>query len=392
MTAAATPVQTYRPPPPSATFRGAGSANGSRVLLLHLCLRGITAASRRVLEKLALAYFQSSVLPVLHAVVAGLRIRSRPGAREADDPRTGDATPASPPRQAASPKKASWSYLRGTCALSLSRSYSCSPASVVGWRAETTSSSFVGISLALSDLCQDHRYGGGRIPLPAILDLMREHQSAFVPLGPHVERDVPKRLIQLANENIIFFDPFEDYVIVLEETRQKYVSRRQELLAEGVDPADLSVFGAALTQDMSPSRRLTNAAVQSYKEQFLLARRQKTARRRSRAPTREESLVSIADAVRPSGLEAESAPSEGSGCVRRGHSLVMDMADIVGCLWERVGRSARQGDKLRRGLGYSVLPEMSAIIHERDALEVENNRLRAILGSRVVDRVQLGSR
>lgn len=28
-----------------------------------------------------------------------------------------------------------------------------------------------GVSLALSELCQDCRYGGGRIPLSAILDL-----------------------------------------------------------------------------------------------------------------------------------------------------------------------------------------------------------------------------
>ena len=41
----------------------------------------------------------------------------------------------------------------------------------------------------------------------------------------------------------------------------RYVSRRQDLLAEGVDPADLNVFGAALTQDLSPSKRVTNAAV-----------------------------------------------------------------------------------------------------------------------------------
>lgn len=80
------------------------------------------------------------------------------------------------------------------------------------------------------------------------------------------------------------FDPFEEYVIVPEGTRQKwafslvssgyvsnldpisllvprYVSRRQELLTEGVNPADLSVYGAALTQDLSPSKRVTNADV-----------------------------------------------------------------------------------------------------------------------------------
>lgn len=72
-----------------------------------------------------------------------------------------------------------------------------------------------GVSLALSELCQDCRYGGGRIPLSAILDLstwssltstivraaqqrpVRQHQRSFVPLGPQVEKDVPKRLIQL---------------------------------------------------------------------------------------------------------------------------------------------------------------------------------------------------
>jgi hypothetical protein len=181
-----------------------------------------------------------------------------------------------------------------------------------------------GVSLALSELCQDGRFGGGRIPLSAILDLstppikfymvpwpmiffafctVRQHQSAFVPLGPHVEKDVPKRLVQLvrkvnplivflpkgtqANENVVFFDPFEEYVIVPEATRQKWVigffctffdthtifllfcvicysrydSRRQALLVEGVDPADLSVFGVALTRGLSPSKRVTKAAV-----------------------------------------------------------------------------------------------------------------------------------
>jgi hypothetical protein len=79
-----------------------------------------------------------------------------------------------------------------------------------------------GVSLALSELCQDCRYGGGRIPLSAILDLstchkfcymrhvgaqrcpVRQHQSAFVPLGPHVEKDVPKRLIQLVRAVPLF--------------------------------------------------------------------------------------------------------------------------------------------------------------------------------------------
>jgi hypothetical protein len=41
----------------------------------------------------------------------------------------------------------------------------------------------------------------------------------------------------------------------------RYAKRRQELLAEGVDPANLSVFGVALTQHLSSSKRVTNAAV-----------------------------------------------------------------------------------------------------------------------------------
>lgn len=32
-------------------------------------------------------------------------------------------------------------------------------------------------------------------------------------------------------------------------------------MTEGVNPADLSVYGVALTQDLSPSKRVTNADV-----------------------------------------------------------------------------------------------------------------------------------
>jgi hypothetical protein len=32
-------------------------------------------------------------------------------------------------------------------------------------------------------------------------------------------------------------------------------------MADGVNPADLNVYGAALTQDLSPSKRVTNADV-----------------------------------------------------------------------------------------------------------------------------------
>jgi hypothetical protein len=41
----------------------------------------------------------------------------------------------------------------------------------------------------------------------------------------------------------------------------RYASRRQELLENGVDPADLRMFGAALTHGISPSKKVTNTAV-----------------------------------------------------------------------------------------------------------------------------------
>jgi hypothetical protein len=41
----------------------------------------------------------------------------------------------------------------------------------------------------------------------------------------------------------------------------RYALRRRELLAKGVDPANLSVFGAAFTKGLSTSERVTNAGV-----------------------------------------------------------------------------------------------------------------------------------
>jgi hypothetical protein len=49
------------------------------------------------------------------------------------------------------------------------------------------------------------------------------------------------------------------FVVICKPSR--YVLRRQQLLAEGVDPADLSVFAAALTRGLSANKRVTNAAV-----------------------------------------------------------------------------------------------------------------------------------
>ena len=137
----------------------------------------------------------------------------------------------------------------------------------------------------------------------------------------------------------------------------RYDSRRQALLTEGVDPADLSVFGVALTQGLSPSKRVTDAVVavrflgwalvffladpdhaptQSYKAQFLLTRQQqkhpepqpqpnvKTNKTLGCSLTREESLLSIADAIRPPGLGPETDMAdepELPAVTRRGHSV-----------------------------------------------------------------------
>jgi hypothetical protein len=158
--------------------------------------------------------------------------------------------------------------------------------------------------------------------------------------------------------------------------QRRYVLRRQQLLAEGVDPADLNVFGAALTRDLSPSKRMTNAAVavrvprvpylifvflsspdtrargQSYKAQFLLAQQQRLHTQEKRKATsasagkpeirtsltREESLMSIADAICPPGLRPETVtvtelPGDHSHATatRRGHSVsrVVSPADGI---------------------------------------------------------------
>jgi len=309
------------------------------------------------IEKFLVDKFQTMVVQeVCHWVFARLQRLggqwlTRPTANDAPpDLVTGEQTS---PARTTSPRKTSWTYLRG-------------------------------VSLALSELCQDGNFGGDRIPLSAILDLMRQHQSAFVPLGPHVERDVPKRLVQLANEGVLFFDPFKKYVIVPEATRRKYALRRRELLAKGVDPANLSVFGAAFTRGLFTSERVTNAAVARYKGQFVCTQGQ-MGNRTGAAITRQESLASIADAICPARLMPEIEVSEGNNTrddaiVRRGHSIVTEVARIIGGRptdSNQEGITTAHRSELRRGP--SILPEMSAVVHERDALEAQNNRLRTIL-------------
>ncbi|KAH9074790.1 hypothetical protein EDB83DRAFT_2353348, partial [Lactarius deliciosus] len=180
----------------------------------------------------------------------------------------------------------------------------------------------------------------------------RQHQSAFAPLGPHAGRDVPKRLIQLANEGVVFFDPFKEYVTVPEATRQRYALRRRELLAKGVDPANLYVFGAAFTRGISTNERVTNAAVANYREQFLLAQG-RTGNRSGAALTRKESLISIADAICPARLMPEIEVPESSNAradavVRRGHSVRRPPDGGR----QAVGTS--RASELRRGLSVSL--------------------------------------
>ncbi|KAH9039346.1 hypothetical protein EDB85DRAFT_289013 [Lactarius pseudohatsudake] len=212
----------------SAQVDGAGPQNES---WFFLYLRSLIVVCWPALQKELVAQFQSFTVLMWRSVVAHLQgEQRRTGLTAGEAPRDLETGGQPSPARTASPRKVSWSYLRG-------------------------------VSLALSELCQDGNYGGDRIPLSAILDLMRQHQSAFAPLGPHAGRDVPKRLIQLANEGVVFFDPFKEYVTVPEATRQRYALRRRELLAKGVDPANLYVFGAAFTRGISTNERVTNAAV-----------------------------------------------------------------------------------------------------------------------------------
>ncbi|KAI9453394.1 hypothetical protein BJY52DRAFT_844219 [Lactarius psammicola] len=207
---------------------GAGPQSESRTLLY---LRGIGVFLWAALVKVLMSHGQSIVAGFWRSVLAQLLGEQGRTTLMANGATRDLVTRGQPsPARTTSSKKVSWSYLRG-------------------------------VSLALSELCQDNNYGGDRIPLSIILDLMKQHQSAFVPLGPYAGRDVPRRLIQLANEGVVFFDPFKEYVIVPEATRQRYALRRRELLARGVDPANLSVFGAAFTRGLSASERVTSATV-----------------------------------------------------------------------------------------------------------------------------------
>ena len=80
---------------------------------------------------------------------------------------------------------------------------------------------------------------------------------------------------------------------------------------------------------LTPSRS-HHVLVQGYKEQFLLTQQQRhqdQGRKRtsnSRAPTREESLMSIADAICPPGPRPEVDSPNALVAMRRGHSVSQD--------------------------------------------------------------------
>jgi hypothetical protein len=70
---------------------------------------------------------------------------------------------------------------------------------------------------------------------------------------------------------------------------------------------------------------------QTYKEQFLLTqqeqrqqRQQERMRKPQSPPTREESLMSIADAICPPGLKSEIESSDALATRLRGHSVSLD--------------------------------------------------------------------
>lgn len=130
--------------------------------MFFLFLNGFGVFCWTAMEKLLMAKIQSIVVYFFYWVLArlqrlGQQWRTRPTANEA--PRNLVTDEQASPAQTTSPRKASWSYLRGLCAVPAFR------------RAIVTNRACVGVSLALSELCQDGNYGGDRIPLPVILDL-----------------------------------------------------------------------------------------------------------------------------------------------------------------------------------------------------------------------------
>ena len=136
-TTAATPGATKATPNPTCfthpvDYSGAGSpkpdAGGQelpRVLLL--CLRGIAAfcwaASRRTLERILVAYFQSAVNPTFRSLIANLTAIARGGGATRTCASAAEEIPALNDKEGAvtyragsacvNSKKVSWTYMRG---------------------------------------------------------------------------------------------------------------------------------------------------------------------------------------------------------------------------------------------------------------------------------------
>src|SRR6266702_2391601 len=66
---------------------------------------------------------------------------------------------------------------------------------------------------------------------------VRQHQSAFVPLGPHVERDVPRRLIQLVRYLILSEVP-TDEILSCRPTRESCFSILSNNMLSSLRPPD----------------------------------------------------------------------------------------------------------------------------------------------------------
>lgn len=156
----ARPISAYRLRNTSAQVDVAADSQSESMFLLFL--NGLGMFCWTAMEKLLMAKFQSIVVHSFYWVLArlqrlGQQWRTRPTANEA--PRDLVTDEQASPARTTSPRKTSWSYLRGLCTVSAFR------------RAILTNRACVGVSLALSELCQDGNYGGDRIPLPAILNL-----------------------------------------------------------------------------------------------------------------------------------------------------------------------------------------------------------------------------
>jgi hypothetical protein len=189
----------------TAASSSSGDDDGAQRMLL-ICLRGIVAfvwaASRSALQRMLIAYIQStvSVSPTWHSFVATATTTAATAVRagvpwlyvvETQPQGTGGTAVVAHRAVSSHVKKASWSYLRGTHGYTYPTPISCqsvraSERARGGGGGSLIESSgglqhSAGVSLALSELCQEEdHFGGGRIPLSAILDLSKPSSQTSV--------------------------------------------------------------------------------------------------------------------------------------------------------------------------------------------------------------------